>query len=211
MPTLPTSGLTPGYSPVNGLPATTAVVDLLEWALSRHRDGGYDFERCATRELGKPHVEDIAAALVECSGSLADVSDLLHVGRARVHAFVNNHPDLRELIVQLRESIVDRVERSVHERALAGDWKAERFLLTTLGRDRGYGSRVVVEDERDAALRAVLDGSSRAHVLPGDLIDVTPSTPEEASDADDISAAGSGIQAEAEAGGTEAEVGDGPA
>ena len=107
---------------------------------------------------------------------------------------------------------MDRVERSVHERALKGDWKAERFLLTTLGRDRGYGSRVLVEDERDAALRAVLSGSSRAHVLPGDLIDVTP---EEASDAGNDSDAGSAVQAEAEAGGTEAsealEVGDGPA
>ena len=99
---------------------------------------------------------------------------------------------------------MDRVERSVQERALAGDWKAERFLLTTLGRDRGYGSRVLVEDERDAALRAVLSGSSRAHVLPGELIDVTP---EEASDGDGDSDAGSAVSAEAEA--AEAEVGDG--
>ena len=164
--------------PSSTLPSPSAPpIDLLLWAVTRVEQGGYNFEKCATRALGRPHIEDVAAALVVAHGSMADAAVLLGMGRGRLRAYVDRVPDLVDLVSQQREAFLDKVEKSVHERALAGEWRAQRFILTTLGRDRGYGNKLEVENT-NTALAELLGGRTRAtdHDLPsnGPIIDITP-------------------------------------
>ena len=158
------------------LPAP-APIDLLAWAVTRCREGAYNFDKCATRELRRPHLEDVAAAIVTAEGSLADAAELLGLSRTRLRAFIERTPDLGDLLDQYRESVLDRVERNVHKRALNGDWKAERFILSTLGRVRGYGNKTTIEHEGDGALKELLGAAEKTHALPGEIIDVTPEKP----------------------------------
>ena len=128
-------------------------------------------------------------------GSLADAAELLGLSRSRLKSFIERRPDLGDLLDQYRESVLDRVERNVHMRALNGDWRAERFILTTLGRVRGYGNKTTIEHEGDAALKELLKDAEKTHALPGEIIDVTPNeelqlaqraiTPKEANDVGD--------------------------
>ena len=154
-----------------------APIDLLAWAVERTKRGRYNFKKCATRELGRPHLEDVAAALVSAEGSVACAADMLGIGRQQLHNYIARTPDIQDLRDQYRESVLDRVERNVHKRALNGDWKAERFILTTLGRVRGYGNKTTIEHEGDGALKELLNGAEKTHSLPGEIIDVTPEKP----------------------------------
>ena len=155
------------------LPAP-APIDLLAWAVERTKRGRYNFKKCATRELGRPHLEDVAAALVSAEGSVACAADLLGIGRQQLHNYIGRTPDIQDLRDQYRESVLDRVERNVYKRALKGDWKAQRFILSTLGRERGYGNRTTIEHEDAGQLRELLERAEKSHGLPGEIIDVTP-------------------------------------
>ena len=149
-------------------------MDLILWASERARSGNYNFQKCATRELGVPHMEDVSAALVQCCGSRVEAAELLGMSRPKLSKYIRLHPDLKDLVDSERDGLLDRVERSVAERALSGDWAAQKFILTTLGKDRGYTTKTEVETTSGGELAELLRASDKAHILPGDYIDITP-------------------------------------
>lgn len=123
----------------------------------------YDFEKSWTRK--NPDAEigqlDCAVAIVKTGGVMVDMCRLLKRSRAQVTTRINKDPHLSELAEDIAESFIDEVEKLHKAAALQGDLATQRFILTTLGKKRGYVTRqeqdvqaktTVVIEKEDASL-----------------------------------------------------------
>ena len=63
------------------------------------------------------------------------------VTRQAVSRFVNQHPALKAVADECRETFVDNVESALYKEALGGNVTAQIFILKTLGKTRGYVER----------------------------------------------------------------------
>lgn len=104
----------------------------------------YDFAKCATRaDRAGPYVkDDVIAAILRTYGNYAAMASLLGRTRSRVRDWVLAHPDVFQIREDVRESALDMVEDGVFTGALMGDSTNSRYLLSTLGKERGYSTRV---------------------------------------------------------------------
>ena len=114
----------------------------------------YDFRGCITRNEkdGPYYKRDVVAALMKSGGVYSEMSTLLGRNRTKVKAFVEANPDMKEIRDDLQEHLLDKVEAGQFNTALMGDGQAQRFLLTTLGKNRGYSTRVEATGADGAAM-----------------------------------------------------------
>lgn len=103
----------------------------------------YDFWNCQTRldRTGPYNKVDVAAAILLTNGTFSKMAPLLGRHRSRIRDYVLARPDVKEIYDNVREGMIDQLELDTFESALAGDPTDRRFLLTTLGKNRGYSTR----------------------------------------------------------------------
>jgi len=104
----------------------------------------YDFKNCATalKHSGHYYKQDVIASILASEGSLQQMSLLLNRSRQSVKNYVYGNADILEFYVNYREGMIDEVERIHFREALnPGEGQAQRFILSTLAKDRGYSTR----------------------------------------------------------------------
>lgn len=103
----------------------------------------YDFETCLTRtNRDIPIVEhDIVAAMIKHRGNYAQIAAELGRSRNVVFNHIGRNDQLRALRDDIRQALLDMVEDGVFQSAMMGDGAQQRFLLTTLAKDRGFVTR----------------------------------------------------------------------
>ncbi|WP_428096978.1 hypothetical protein [Candidatus Rariloculus sp.] len=150
-----------------------ASADIVAQAAETARAGEYDFDNCLTRRTGRNHLPDVAAALVVAQSSMSDAADLLRVRYEAIKKFVQTHEPLKHLLREMRERMLDKVERSQVQAALDGDHGAQRFLLATLGKNRGYSRKVEMTHEADNdKWRDIIEAARNpGHLLPCELME----------------------------------------
>lgn len=104
-------------------------------------DNPYDFQNCLTVTTGDYHDHDVAAALKLTMGNLGKASRLLGKSRASLSNHIARSPELLLYQEELYETFLDDVEELHKGAALMGDLSAQRFFLTTKGKDRGFVAR----------------------------------------------------------------------
>jgi hypothetical protein len=92
----------------------------------------------AVRQLKTP---EVAAVIREMNGNLAAVARKFNVQRHRIYRFIEQHPSLKQVLADARESMLDNAESTLYKKALEGDTTALIFLLKTQGYKRGYTER----------------------------------------------------------------------
>lgn len=105
----------------------------------------YDFENCLTRQdvSGPYDKEDVVAALLMSRGAVGEAALLLGRSRSNLISWLAQHPDVQAIVYDYRQAQLDIVERTTIEHAVIfGEGPDRRFLLQTIGKDRGYSSRV---------------------------------------------------------------------
>lgn len=85
--------------------------------------------------------EDIAAQVEPQSGNIAAIARALKVDRKTIYNRVNDNPDLRAMIEDAREGMIDNAESKLYANALNGDTTSLIFFLKTQGKRRGYTER----------------------------------------------------------------------
>ena len=91
-------------------------------------------------------VEEVAPILEAEHGNVTQTSAILNVDAIRLRAFVNTTPALSAIIQEAREQLADTAEGVLRE-ALTDEKDAGRrdsaskFVLSNVGRSRGYGSQ----------------------------------------------------------------------
>jgi DNA-binding protein Fis len=106
--------------------------------------------------------ETVAEALRRAGGVKSHAAKVLRCNRDTVEGYIRRHPDVREAWVEARETMVDTAEIKLREAVDRGEWRAIRYTLSTLGRDRGYGATPPQEDpfagyDDDKEFRRALD------------------------------------------------------
>lgn len=86
---------------------------------------------------------EIAEALVEANGNISVAARELGMRRGVLMDRINSNADLVTTLSDLREALVDKAEENQLTRAIGGaDPAAERFVLQTLGKSRGYSTAI---------------------------------------------------------------------
>lgn len=110
---------------------------------------GYDFENCKTRKNknGPYNKIDVVAAIIRGRTLYAEIAVLLGRSRTKVRDFILGNPDIKEIYDDVREGLVDAVEGNIFDAAIVDkDLPTGRFILSTIGKDRGYTVRPKDED-----------------------------------------------------------------
>ena len=104
----------------------------------------YDFEHCPTRlnPSGPYYHNDVVAALRETRGIITEAARLLGRSRNGLAIYIDKHQDISELLNEEREAFIDTAEVKIRELVDAGDPASVRFVLTTLGRFRGWAMKI---------------------------------------------------------------------
>lgn len=93
--------------------------------------------------------EQYIKAIEKSNGIYANISRILKITRGSVSLFIKNHPELKELINQKRESWVDKAENELFNQIEFEDeedpvpaarvrQKASKLIVTRLGKNRGW-------------------------------------------------------------------------
>lgn len=135
---------------------------------------GYNFPKCATAldPRGPYHKEDVIAAMIVAAGNYADMAKFLGRSRAAVKRYVESNDDVAEFYSNYREGMLDTVEANLFREAMkpTGDLGVQKWLLSTVGKNRGYSSRseVTGADGKPIEVDAV-PASSRLNTMLNSL------------------------------------------
>lgn len=130
----------------------------------------------------QPKVEDreIAKALIATSGNISAAARLLSqmnisapladrvlgsktlIARSYVKKRIDCSPSLQALLENIRETLLDDAEANIAREVMVGKLEESKFVLTTLGRSRGYVRTIQTEDSDAAALAKRIQDARRA-------------------------------------------------
>ena len=110
---------------------------------------------------------DIVEALFSVEGNLSAAAKILGVRRNKLASFINNNRELRAIHMDFMEAMIDAAQDVVFTAVKDGDYDAAAFVLTTLGKDRGYSSKqeFLVKKEVHVKDMDLEELSSRKHEL----------------------------------------------
>lgn len=117
----------------------------------------YDLDRTYT----KSHKEgpildlDVAVALIRTEGNVSKVAEILHRSRRVMDTYISRDVAMTELLEDLEESFLDAVIAKTRDLAKAGDPATMRFVLGTLGKKRGFVTRVEATGKDGADLNVM--------------------------------------------------------
>ena len=80
----------------------------------------------------------VIKAIEDSAGIKAVVARRLGCHRFTVDRYIRRYPTVARAYQQEREKLVDLAESELVKRVRAGEWPAIRWVLATLGRNRGY-------------------------------------------------------------------------
>lgn len=99
--------------------------------------------------------DDVIKLIVKFEGNLSRVADSLGTTRGCVRAVVGRDPELKQLLEDCRERLIDEVEESVFQRAAqSNDTGLQCFVLKTQGRHRGWDQSEAQHAAKDIATAA---------------------------------------------------------
>ena len=105
---------------------------------------GYTLSDCATMRNAPNGMIlglDVAVALLKLDGHIAAVAQ--HLGRSRrvIETYIQRDLNLAELLEDIQETFLDDAEAKARALARSGDGGVLKYMLSTLGKKRGYVTR----------------------------------------------------------------------
>lgn len=85
---------------------------------------------------------DVYRELIAQSGNIGATARTLRVSRQWLKGRIERKAALVSILQDMRETVIDQAEVNVFNDVLKNDPTANRFVLTTIGKDRGYSSGV---------------------------------------------------------------------
>jgi ribosome maturation protein Sdo1 len=125
--------------------------------------------------------DEIIKALSEARGNVTAAARSLDRARKTIEVRIKGSPVLMAHVAQLREEIIDKAEENIYNDVEKGDQAASKFVLQTIGKDRGFVSRVesTGKDGQNhsegmaSEIGRVLDGIASRILGPGDASEVS--------------------------------------
>jgi len=84
-------------------------------------------------------IAELAEVLERAYGHVYMAANMLGMSHQALYKRIAKSPDLAEICEKHRGTLVDTAEIQIRRLVNQGDFAAVKFVLSTLGRDRGYG------------------------------------------------------------------------
>lgn len=123
--------------------------------------------------------EEVRTAVWRASGNITRAAQLLKVSPSRLRTFVRKSEYLQQEVEEAKEQLVDTAEDVIRD-ALEDPERqdaAARFVLSTIGRSRGWGTgggAVQINNKGGNIVFQWADGTSMSTSQEPQTIDVTP-------------------------------------
>src|SRR4051812_2756123 len=88
-----------------------------------------------------PNDEDICFELKRHKGKLTQTAKALGTNSGYVRFRIRENPDVQAAYLESRDMIVDSAEQIIMDALDRGSERVAMFILTTLGKERGYATR----------------------------------------------------------------------
>ena len=114
---------------------------------------------------------EVIAQLKKSMGNVSHAARALGMTRTRLCARIAEHPELREIVTDARQTMVDDAENALHASVISKEGWAVTFVLKTIGRDRGYVEKQEVEHSGEIAmpvLNVILSGTTSGRSIGND-------------------------------------------
>ena len=97
--------------------------------------------------MAKINIKTFKEACRNTGGNQARIAEKLEVTRSAVNHFLSKHPNMRELLNQEAEFVIDVAEDNINKSIMAGDVDVSEWALVNRkrGKERGYGQKQEVE------------------------------------------------------------------
>jgi len=105
-------------------------------------------------------------ALHNARGLKGPAAEALSCDRHTVSRYIQRFPAVKEAYDEAIQATIDLAQAKLVDLVEREDWRAIRFLLCTLGKDRGFTERqeiVAVGDDPELLRRQILDDMSRVY------------------------------------------------
>ena len=89
--------------------------------------------------------KDIIEAMRKTNGNLTLTGQLIGCSREAIRLRVNKYPELKEVMDESRESVIDVAEGALQRAVLNGEGWAIALTLKTIGKNRGYMEKTIQE------------------------------------------------------------------
>ena len=130
-------------------------------------------EKATRPKPGVPFKKDmITKMIIKHTGNLSRIADAIGSSRGALRNFVDKHPEIKQLLQDQRERVIDELEESCFSRAVrTKDTTLQIFLLKTQGKARGYEQNESQETAKDIASAAF------EYILSKDPKPINPTKP----------------------------------
>jgi len=110
--------------------------------------------KMTTKAPAKPRMtkDKVEQALVKSKGLLSFAAQLLGCNRSTIYDYLEKWPDLKQVVADQREGLIDAAESRLLGNIDRGDTTAIIFFLKTQGRGRGYVERQEVTGKDGGAI-----------------------------------------------------------
>lgn len=121
-------------------------------------------------KMPKKHLPDEAfiEAAKACHGICGDIAKLLGVHPDTVTNRRKKSPAIDQAIRRARDPITDRAENNIISAIKNGSITASKYWLSTIGKDRGYSTRVEVEGDTQRTSQVVIVRGEEKPSIPAD-------------------------------------------
>jgi hypothetical protein len=110
--------------------------------------------------------QQVIDALVQGEGFKITAAAALRCSRRTITRYIERYPAVREAYEDARQATLDLAESRLLALVRKDDWRAIRYLLSTLGKDRGYTERqeiVAVGDNTESLRQQILEDITRIY------------------------------------------------
>jgi len=117
---------------------------------------------------GRPRYtqQQVIDALVQAGGLKEPAARALHCNRMTVTRYIERYPAIKEAHEDALQGSLDVAQSKLMILVEREDWRAIRFILSTLGKDRGFTTRqeiVTADDDAEARRRQFLEDIRRVY------------------------------------------------
>ena len=89
--------------------------------------------------------QQVIDALTQAKGLRAPAAEALHCSRQTIGNYINRCPAVKEAYEDALEETLDLAQSKLMDLVEKEHWGAIRFILATLGKDRGFTEKVQVQ------------------------------------------------------------------
>lgn len=115
----------------------------------------FSFLDCYTfSNPGSPIREtDLVHAIRFTHANYAHIGRLLNRRRQAVYDAINTNAVVREIFLEVRQTMLDDLESGIFVSAMEGHKDDRRFVLSTIGKDRGYTTKQQIAGNNDGPIQ----------------------------------------------------------